>query len=101
MQGTTAELDFMLADAGTPCVFSRGGTTLATTNGILDLKQLLGQGQDGLVPIGRDITLIVRSGTYGSARLDDTVTISGVAYLVRDLGDPHADGSRTLTLQGP
>ena len=98
MQGTAAELDFMLKDAGELAVFSRAGQFLARTYGNLDRKALLGQGPGGYEPIGTDTTLVIRDGTQGTATLEDTVTIAGVSYTIRELGVKQADGTRVLTL---
>ena len=98
MQGSAAELDFMLKDAGQPVVFARAGKTLATTNGLFERKPLLGQGPGGYEDMGIDTTLAIRDGTQGTLTLEDTATIGGVSYKVRDLGVVQADGLRLLTL---
>lgn len=110
MLGSAAELDYILTDIGDSVAFTRGATTIATTHGILDTKQLLGESEGGLVPVGHDTTLVIRDGTEGSLRVDDVatvtvtdksgVTISVTAYRVRDLGLRLADGSRRLTIAG-
>jgi hypothetical protein len=100
MFGTTAELDFMLEDAGVAGVFSRGAATLASTYGLLDKKQIIGQADGGYVELGNDITVAVRDGTQGTATLEDVVTIAGIAYRLRNLGVAQADGLRVLTLAG-
>jgi hypothetical protein len=98
--GTDAELDYMLEDAGNAVVFSRGASVLATTSGLLDRKQLLGQDIEGLSPVGRSVTLTIREGTHGTATINDTATVTGIAFTIRDLGEPQADGTRVLTLAG-
>ena len=98
MQGSVAELDFMLKDAGQPVVFSRAGQTIARTYGNFDQKPLLGQGPGGYEVIGTDRTVVIRDGTQGTATLDDAVAVDGGTYTIRDLGVKQADGTRVLTL---
>lgn len=98
--GTTGELDFMLKDAGVAVVFSRAGVTLASTYGLLDKTQLIGQVDGNYEAIGRDTTLTVRDGTIGTTTHEDVATIAAVAYRVRDLGVAQADGTRVLALAG-
>jgi hypothetical protein len=98
MQGSPAELDFMLKDAGSSVVFSRAGVRLAATYGLLDTKQIIGQADGGFAEIGRDVTLVIRDGTQGALQVNDAATIGATAYRVRDLGDVDADGTRTLML---
>ena len=100
MQGTAAELDFMLKDAGSPVVFSRAVQIIATTYGNFERKPLLGQGPGGYEDLGIDTTLVIRDGTHGTAMLEDTVTVDGGTYKIRDLGVKQADGTRVITLAG-
>lgn len=100
MQGSAAELDFMMQDAGLPVVFSRGATTLATTFGLFDKKQILGQADGSYEVTGRDVTVTIRDGTQSTTTFEDTATIGGIAYSVRDLGLALADGTRVITLAG-
>jgi hypothetical protein len=100
MLSTAAETDYMVKDCGDAVVFSRGASTVASTFGILEKKQVLGHDGSSMVVVGRDITLAVRDGTQGTTTLEDVATINGVAYRVRDLGLVLADGTRVLTLAG-
>ena len=101
----TAEIDFILADdviAGDQLVISRSGMRIATATGVLNRKQIIVQGNAGIEIIGRDLTFLLREGTQGTARVEDSVTVTTnlgtFMARIRDLGEPQSDGTRLLTL---
>jgi hypothetical protein len=92
MQGSVAELDFMLADAGIPVVYGA-----VTVFGLLDVSPIYSSSEGGIQIVGRITKLGIRDGAI-SPMVDDMLTVGGKTRHVLDLGDPDADGLRWLQL---
>jgi hypothetical protein len=93
MQGSAAELDFMLADCGVPVVF--GGVTVS---GLLDVTALDELTAEGVRAGERLIKVGIRNGALAALVVDAAITVDGAAYHIRDCGHPGSDGMRYLTL---
>lgn len=97
--GTTAELDFMLKDAGEPIAY--GSAPVQTTYGLFDRAPLQALTDAGLTVVGRKTYLTIRDGSLTGLAQDTAITVKGVTYSIRDIGFGDDDGTRKLELVDP
>lgn len=88
---STADLDFMLQDAGVPVVSAR-----ASTFGIFRNVDTIEQ-TDGAMMQKRGTTVMIRTGTVTDLAIELPITVNGTPYLVRSI-DLQDDGTLTKVL---
>lgn len=94
MLGTSvAELDFMLQDAGVPASF--GATS---TFGILHTESVPTMTESGFGLNVYRTVLRIRPGTLGAIKTGSAITVNGVAYKVRNIGELEDDGLLPVTI---
>lgn len=90
--GTSAELDFMFADAGIAVVYGA-----QSCNGFLD-KETMRAGHEGVEVVDGEESLVIRDGALTALANDTAITVDGIAYKIRDTGFALTDGTRRITI---
>jgi hypothetical protein len=87
------DLAYILADVGVSVTHGD-----VSTEGKLRRTTVEGVGDGGLEKIATRVTLIVRADILSNPQIDDTITVDGTDYLIRDIDGEQPDGSVLINL---